>query len=516
MSLGKGAKVSAVGRVASNSLLNFSTGVLIGGLSLVFVPLMLRSFGSELYGILSITWMVLANLGWLDFGFSRATARYVAQELAHEHLDKAALWAWTSVCSQTLLGGVGAIVLAFFAPILIDQMHVHATHRELTILILQLFAFSIPVEFVAGSMTGVLQAGQRFGWINSINVFIALTTYLAYGLGILLRLDFLVVVYGVFIVRILNLAMFSIAACKVLPSITHFYKMSALPRAYRSHVITMVKYGSWIAVGAMLGPLLLYFDQWLISVVLGVALLPFYTIPFNALGRLGLLPSSLTSTLFPAFSSMQARAEWGRVGEYFTRAHKYLLVAVIPILGVLYIWAFELFRLWIGSDFASQVALPFRILIFGYGIALLAPLSGALLEAVGRPDVITKLYVVEAPFNIAIVWALTQGYGIRGAALSYSIRAFVETIVLWIVLHKVTPLSGVLLLRVGLVRPCIALIIFVIAAQFIGEAHIDNYFDIATTLTALLVYGIVVLAVVLDERDKGLLVSLCRNRKGAW
>ncbi|MFZ0929693.1 MAG: polysaccharide biosynthesis C-terminal domain-containing protein [Syntrophobacteraceae bacterium] len=499
-------------RLARNSFLNLGTGVFIVGLNVAFVPLMLHSYGTELYGVLSATWMVLANLGWLDFGFSRATARFVAQDLTIGRLERAALWTWTAVFSQALLGLIGAIVLSYFAPFIVSHIHVKSGNERLVILTLRLFAFSVPVDFASRSMIGVLQAGQRFDRVNGISLFNTISTFVVYGFGIWLGADFLVVIYGLFGSRILGLLISYWAALRVLPSLNSYSQLLTLPKAYWDHAVTMIKYGAWIAFASGVAPLLLYFDQWIISFILGIALLPIYMIPFSAIGKLSLLPSSLSSTLFPAFSALHVKTEWDRIDEYFVRANRYLLTALIPMMFVLYVWAPEIFRLWLGHELALQVTLPFRVLIFGFGAALLAPLSGTLMEAIGRPDIVVKLYMVELPFNIAIVWVLVRHYGIPGAALSFTVRALLETSVLWLILYRSIPLSGLRLLRMGFLRPCATLIPFGIMGHLIGEVSILSYFDILATLLVLSVYIILVHWFVFDRRDKEFLWGLYARR----
>ena len=147
--------------LAWNSILTAATGLLIVGLNIIFVPLMLHAFGREIYGILSLTWMVLANFTWLDFGFSRASARYVAQELALGRPTEAALWAWTAIISQAVLGLFGALLLFELAPLIVDHIHIRQADRQLIILTLRVFAFSIPIDFANRSMTVVTTIADR-------------------------------------------------------------------------------------------------------------------------------------------------------------------------------------------------------------------------------------------------------------------------------------------------------------------------------------------------------------------
>jgi O-antigen/teichoic acid export membrane protein len=446
--------------------------------------------------------MVLGNFSWLDFGFSRASARYVAQELARDRHDQAALWTFTAVISQAFLGAVGALVVWRLAPFIVDRIHVQPENRELVILTLKLFAFSIPIDSANRSITGVMQAGQRFDWVNGLSVFSTVSTYAVYGIGILQGANFKTVVYGLFFVRIINLLGAYLGATRVLAPLKSFSYLRGLSSSYWSRVVVLVRYGWWVASASVVGPLLLLFDQWMISVLIGVSLLPFYTIPSNLLWRLGLFPNALTTTLFPAFSALEARTEWTRIENLFVRAHRYLLTVLVPVLFVLYVWGGEILRIWIGPEFAAKGTVPLQMLVLGFLIGLLAPLSGALLEAVGRPDILVKLYLVELPFNVVVVWSLTKYFGITGAALSYTVRTVIETIILWVVVYRIVPFSGWELAKKGLLRPSLAVIVFAGAAYAIRGANIWNYSDIAITLVLLAVYTLYAYRFVFDQQDR--------------
>jgi O-antigen/teichoic acid export membrane protein len=499
--------------LASNSVLNLATNLLILLLNLLFVPIMLRTFGTELYGILSVTWIVLANMGWLDFGFSRATARFVAQELIHGRPDQAAKWTWTAILSQVFLGVLGAAVICALSPYLVELFKVDPAKRELALLTFRLFAFSIPVDFAVRSVSGVLQATQRFDWVNGLSVLNTIGTFSAFAVGIWGGGDFEYVIYGLFAVRLLNLITAFYAARRVLPSLGVFPQYDTFAGEYKARVVTMLKFGSWVAAASMIGPLLLYCDQWLVSGILGVAFLPYYAIPFNLLTKLGIFPSSISLTLFPAFSAMQEKTEWSRMERYYVRAHRFLLAALIPILFILFVWSHEILRIWVDPLFAANASLPLQILTIGFGIALLGPLSGALIEAVGRPDLLVKLYAVELPINALLVWYLTKEYGIAGAATSYTIRAFAETIIIWIMLYRAVHFSWLQLLKSALYKPAVALVIIGLITPFMAGASLNNPMSIIGTLLILSSYCIYAGFVIFDSDDKSLVMNVLKYRR---
>jgi O-antigen/teichoic acid export membrane protein len=496
------------GRLAFNSTLNLATGLLILFLNLLFVPLLIHAFGTELFGVLSVTWMVLANMAWLDLGFSRAAARFVAQELATGKPDRAVAWTWTAVLTQTFIGCCGAILLFLLAPKMVHWLHVAPERQALVTVALQLFAFAVPLDLAARSMTGVLQAGQRFGWVNALTLSTTLGTFAIYGIGIVRGADFAFVIYGLFALRFFTLAGTYIGAATVLPGLRSPPDFRWMVANYRAHASSMIRFGSWVSGAAFLGSLLLYFDQWLIGFLIGIASLPYYAVPMNLLSRLAIFPLSLTSTLFPAFSAMQLREEWGRVEEYFIRAHRYVLVIITPLLFILFVWSAELLRLWVGADFAAQATLPLQILVIGCGIGLLAPLSGALLDAYGRPDLLVKLYAIELPLNVILVIILTNRFGIVGAALSYTLRTVVETLALWVLVYRSLPFSHPRRLLAFLPRLIVLTAAIAGAAYLLWDARIDSEAAIVGTVAALVVYAAFALLLMLDRQDRSMMANL--------
>ena len=309
-------------------------------------------------------------------------------------------------------------------------------------------------------------------------------------------------IYGLFAVRLFSLVAGYIGALQVLPSLNSFSYIRQLGRQYWSHATAMVSFGSWIAAASILGGLLLYFDQWILSFLLGVALLPFYTVPMNLLNRLSIFPSSLTGTLFPAFSALNAKNEWSRIDDYYVRSHRYLLTAVVPGCFIVFVWGSEILRLWIGSTFASHAGLPLKILALGMVISLLAPVSGALLEAVGRPDVVVKLYLFEIPFNVAFVWFLTKHFGVVGAAVSFVIRTLLEVSALWIIVYAILPMSKADFLKAGLLRSGIWVAAFTVLAYVMPGPSIRSGFDITITIVGLGAYCCSIPYFIFDAKDR--------------
>jgi O-antigen/teichoic acid export membrane protein len=219
--------------------------------------------------------------------------------------------------------------------------------------------------------------------------------------------------------------------------------------------------------------------------------------------------------LFPAFSALEATDQKDRIQHYYLRAHRYLFFALVPIFFVLFVWAREILEAWIGLSFAAHATETMRILAVGFVISLLAPLSGALLNGIGRPDIVAKLYIVELPLNIASVWALTHAFGINGAAWSFVIRSVFETGLLWILVGRTISFSQESITfarRLG-TQAALTLTAMGTLAVLLRGSRIDDPAAIALSLAVLTGYGIVVSLVVLDSQDWHFLKAIARREQ---
>src|ERR1039458_9539689 len=103
--------------VAKNSLLNLLGQILPMLVGVVTIPYIVRGLGVNGYGILSIGFMVLGYFSMFDLGLSRATVKFVAQNMSPDKVHKVPELVWTSLCLLVGSGCVGGILGAAFVPL---------------------------------------------------------------------------------------------------------------------------------------------------------------------------------------------------------------------------------------------------------------------------------------------------------------------------------------------------------------------------------------------------------------
>jgi len=486
--------------LARNTVLNFVGQAVPLMVGVVTIPLIIRGLGTERFGILSLAWIVLGYFSLFDLGLGRATTKFVAEYLGRGETDRLARLVWTSVALQGLLGVVGGLALATLVPLLVDKvLNIPPQFVAETKGAFYLLALSIPVVILSASVRGVLEAGQRFDLVNAVQVPASAATFLLPVVALSFGADLFGIVVLLVTSRLVALLAY-LALC--------FRAFPTLKRSFSIHlelVRPLFAYGGWITVSNVVGPILSYFDRFLIGSLLSMAAVAYYTAPLEVITRLWIIPSSLVMTLFPAFSTLgTTRKEDLR--RLYARSIKYLLLLTGPIVLLLVIFADNVLQLWLGPGFAQQSTLTFQILLLGALIGLLAPVSGCLLQSLGRPDILSKLYLLYLPLNIGLVWLLVDNMGIVGAALSFALRALVDTVLLFIISSRLIHLPYASFAENGLRRSVGFLLGF---AGALWVASLIRVFPVQVGLVviAILVFIMVTWHYVLDQMDKMVIIS---------
>ncbi|RYK99979.1 flippase, partial [Citrobacter freundii] len=77
----------------------------------------------------------------------------------------------------------------------------------------------------------------------------------------------------------------------------------------RKTFIRLIKFGGWLTISNIISPMMVYFDRFVVSNLLGAGKVAFYTAPSEGIGRLLNIPAALARALFPKLSYAQSAEE---------------------------------------------------------------------------------------------------------------------------------------------------------------------------------------------------------------
>lgn len=384
------------------------------------MPIYLKLVGPDRYGVLAIAWLLLGYFGLFDLGLTRATSFRIAS-LRDAPAQSRADTFLAALAVNFAMGLAGALVLWGAASFFFSSMFKvdeHLRHEALSAV--PLLALAVPIATLTGVSTGALQAREKFLETNSIS---AITTALfqLLPLAVAWRVgpDLTGLLSAAIGARLLGLSVLSFR-CYV--ELTKGYEK----RLVASEIPLLLKYGGWVTLTSIFGPMLVIADRFAIGTVLGAGAVAAYTVPFQLAQRIAIVPSALTNALFPRLSAADPD-EQRLLGE------KALLVLAsfltVPVMGaVLLIGPF--LEIWVGHDMGAKAAPVGRILLIGFWANAFALIPFTRLQASGRPDVVTKVLLLEIPPYFLLLYLGMKYLGLWGSALALCIRFAADYVLL--------------------------------------------------------------------------------------
>lgn len=406
--------------LARNTALNLAGRVVPLAVAVVTVPYVIHHLGPDQYGLLSLAWLVVGYFALFNLGISPATTKFVAELLGMGESKNLPELVWTALASQVFLGLAAGIALAVAAPLLVERvLKIPGSLQPQAHLIFLIMAVLLPIDFANGSMQGVLGASQRFDLLNAVSIPATTLSYLLPVVVLALGFGLPSIVFVLALARLGVLIVVFFVCLRLYPEVRRVRFDFRLVRP-------LLGFGGWMTVTSAVGPILNYFDRFLIGSVVSIAALGFYAPPLMISTKMLILPTSLVSTLFPAFSTSTGRGDSEWIRRTLVRSLKFLILMVGPAALLLVFFAGPLLTIWLGPKFALEGTLVLQIMAIAVFANSLAWVPYSLLQGIGRPDVPAKLHLAELPFYIALVWFMAARFGLPGAALAWALRVTLE------------------------------------------------------------------------------------------
>lgn len=496
-------RLEITGRLLSrNFLINFigQAGPLL--FAVASIPFIIRGLGVERFGLLSIAWVLLEYFIVFDLGLGRATVKYVAEAMGKGDKDKISRVASTAVIAQFGLGILGTVALISITPVLTE--HILNIPPALAIegkAIFQLLALSIPLVLVSGSVTGILAAAQRFDLVNAVNATFNSASPVLTLIGVLwFDWDLIEIVTMLVASRSIALVAHCWLCIRVFPSLK-------VPRFHLAELKILLAFGGWVTVSSIAVPILLYLDRFIIGASLTMAAVAYYSIPYEIVTRLWIIPASLGTTLFPAFSMLTGQEQPERLASLLARSMKWMLLSLGPAVVVVTAFAGDILEIWLGSDFARESSLALQILAVGILINCMVHVQYAMVQALGRPDLTAKFHLLQLPLHGLLLWWLVGLWGINGAALAQSIRLSVEALLLLVAACRMASLPFSSLIYDKILQS--SLFLFLCIGLSIGITHLPllMWQRLLGLGTVFLAVGTILWGYSLDRQDRNYLAK---------
>ncbi len=480
-------------KVVKGSMWTLAGSVLPLAVSFISTPFIIRFLGAESYGVLLLVGLIPTYFSFADFGMGIASTKYASEAFGQGDAKKESETIWTATVVAALSATIVALPIFLFSHPIIVALNVPEHLIDQANLALKITSGAFVVGILPSILNSAMLARLRMD-LNTVTnalpkvLLAAVTPFILYfGGGIVGAVSW------AFIVATATLGIVFFFSGRLLPQL---FK----PAFDRELLGPLLKFGGGLVVASIAVMLLVNFEKLALARMVSVKALAYYSVAFTFANMATVFGQAMIQSLIPAFSQLVGPEKRVEFTGLFARGMRLNLILLVPSLMVLTVIAKPFFSLWAGDEFGRESSLPFYILAFGLFFNILAYIPFSTILALGRTDILAKLYWVELAFYVAAALILVNYFGIAGAATAWSLRVAIDAFVTMWLSRRIGPTSfGFLRHSHGFILGSLALVPVAIIAVFF-----DNYtlWLLPGMIVSLAAYAVIIwnLFVSSDER----------------
>jgi O-antigen/teichoic acid export membrane protein len=411
--------------ILRNSVLSLGSLAIPLLVGLFTVPKILHELGLERFGVLTLVWAVVGFSSLLDFGVSRALTKRVAE--LHRQSTRLRSLIRTGLYFIALLA-LGMGLLALSMTDLFDFERFKLSHDEFENSSF-LLALSISVVILGGGFRGVLEGLQRFGVVSFVRLGFGLITFIA-PLLILESAPRIDCIIAIMLVARTVGTLIMAWSCR-----------AYLSKGRRSHARRWIELrqlmvtGGWMTLSNLASALMLYVDRFFIAGSAFAPTLALYTTPYEFVTKLFIIPSALSSVLFPQMACT-ARST-STESKLLATGSAAILAVVTPMIAAVMLFAPEVLGWWLSPEFGQDASFALRVLSIGVLVNCLAQIFQTYLLGYGCAAWIAWMHCLEVCIFLPVYYVAIQHFGLVGAAWTWTARIFFDSLAMALMLGSV-------------------------------------------------------------------------------
>lgn len=396
----------------ANAIHNVLGWLLPAAVFFALTPVMINHLGVEAFGVIALVQVITGYMNVLNFGFSEAITKQVAEAWGREDRVAAGRAAWVGFGLFAAFGTLGAaIVLGLSHWLAYDLLKVDAALQADTRTALRIGSAVFLLQMLAEFYRGTAMGTQRFDIPNLCRilriglsaVFIVLALQLDGGMpGVMWA-----TLAGLAVGLVVNVAWME----RVLPLRPKGGDLRPVWREvlhYSKHVFAM-------RLANIVSSRLAQFFLGALSSAANVAL---YEVPVRVAETGSALLNRILQVFFPGFAAMDRVTEMDRIRRILLEANSLQLLAITPFFLGMALEGPTLLALWINPDFARQASGIIAVVCVNFWLSSLTNLPSILALALGMPDIVSKYSLIRMGVTLTVGYPLVANFGLMGAAVT--------------------------------------------------------------------------------------------------
>lgn len=383
-------------------------------ITFIMTPVFVHNLGKYDYGLWEMIGAVIGYMGILDLGLRPAISRYAAKH--HAEQDSQALES-VYMSAFAFMVMVGLLLFAFFlcwgiwfSGAIAPEGEPYQKYTLFLIIIGAHLLISFP-GYVAESY---LEGFQKYYLKNNITIINSIV-------GSTLLYLFITPENGLVLLAGINAIGISIKYLLFMWLLSRpaFGAIRARWRSYSwLRLKDLIVFGFKSFIQGIATRVENATDVLVIGLIMGPAMVPFYSIPANLTQHIRNLGWTLTHAFMPLFSGLSAKAENDTIRQVFLVSSRYVVSILLAmgtgalLLGVPFI------SIWLGPEFGEKAEWLIVFLVFFTVLPFINPFASRYLTAINKHGIFARLTPLSAILNIGLSLVLVHPFGLEGVAFA--------------------------------------------------------------------------------------------------
>lgn len=411
------------------NLVGSGAPLLIGAIT---IPYLLKEMKVELFGVLTLIWVLIGYFSLFDFGLGRALTQILSKLRYNENKQYLSDIASVGIILICYLGIIGGVILAVLAcPLGYNWLKINQVFQDQVVVSLLIASIGIPLTTLTSGYKGILEAYLEFSYVNYLRMLLGVGNFALPALSVyFFGANLPKIVISLVLVRLIVLLLHIICVSKLLE--VKYVKL----KPHKAIVNDFAAFGSWMTLSNILSPLMVTADRFVLSAIVGASVLAYYTVPFEVIIRLLIIPAALTGAFFPQISALLNKDK-KKAKVLFKQCVKLIFIVMFFICITIAIFSKIGLTIWIDKNFADESWYVASILVIGILFNSIAQIPYATVQASGNVKATSIVHLTEFVVYIPLLIVSVYYFGIIGAACTWICRAALDMILMFILSRKV-------------------------------------------------------------------------------
>jgi O-antigen/teichoic acid export membrane protein len=387
----------------------------------LFIPLYIKFLGIEAYGLVGFYSTLLGVLAFADMGFTatlnREMARYsVRKDSGGEMKDLLRTYESTYFCVSAVL----AAMIWQLAPTIAEHwLRAKELPLDEMVAAIRLMGLAIVLQMLSGLYVGGLMGLQLQIRANCLQV----TWGMFRGFGVLLVLW----LWSPTILAFASWQLVANAAYCLFARHELWRTLSSAPAPLCLHFKWQVFRNTWRYAGGMAGmaivsTLLVQTDKLVVSKLLPLEMLGYYTLAGALASVPIILANPIALAVFPRLTGLVAMKDHNGLKELYHQTCEWVAIAIVPAGLTIALFAGDLISAWTGSALiAERTGTATILLVLGQIMQAITVVPYYVVLAHGNSSLILTIFIASALVITPMLVLMVLNYGIVGAGASWLI-----------------------------------------------------------------------------------------------